>query len=45
VHCPAVDGEWGVEISYATVDAVILTQADVGPLSVYNVLIGYGVKC
>ena len=36
---------WGIEFSYATELHAFCYQSDVGTLSVYTILVGYGVKC
>ena len=42
----SVVGEWGVSVSFdAKVAKVETTQADVGPLSVYTILVGHGETC
>ena len=41
----AVPNEWGVSISHSTSLAVETTSADVGPLSVYNIMVGHGQTC
>ncbi len=41
----AVDNEWGVEVEFQRSAAVFVTQADVGNLSVYNVIVGYNQTC
>ena len=41
----SVPNEWGVSVSFSKAAAVHTTQADVGSLSVYNIIVGQGQDC
>jgi hypothetical protein len=41
----SVPNEWGVSVSFSKAAAVHTTQADVGSLSVYNIIVGQGQEC
>jgi hypothetical protein len=41
----SVPHEWGVSVSYSKTAAVHTMQADVGSLSVYNIVVGEGQTC
>ena len=41
----SVPNEWGIEVEFHNTAAVETIQADVGPLSVYNIIVGHGQDC
>jgi len=42
----AVEHEWGVEVSYQPAIAnVVVSQADVGNISVYDIIVGFNQTC
>ena len=42
----AVEHEWGVEVQYAPNAAnVVVSQADVGNISVYDIIVGFNQTC
>jgi hypothetical protein len=41
----SVPHEWGVQVQSPAKTPTVITQADVGVLSVYNILIGQGADC